>query len=240
MFLAPVRILIVEDELHIAEGLKLNLALQGYELEIAPDGRSALEKWMTWTPDMIILDIMLPVLDGYSILEKIRLEDEKIPILILTAKGELDDKLKGLSCGGDDYLTKPFHLEELLLRVECLTKRIHREQVPDTPDSYSFGNNKIDFIKAEASGVNGNKFRLTDQELKLLKLFVMNQGKPLSRNKLLKVGWGLSDTTVTRTVDNFMVRLRKYFEIDPKNPQYFQSLRSIGYMFCDSEAETLS
>ncbi len=225
------RILVVEDESHIAEGLKLNLTLSGYVVEIAVDGRDALDKWKSWNPDLIVLDIMLPVLDGFSVLQNIRLEDEAIPILILTAKSDPDDKVKGLSFGVDDYLTKPFHLEEFLLRIERLLKRARQESFPDDlPHEYEFGDNRINFKTAEAVGVGG-KFRLTEQEVKLLKLFVLNRGKPLPRNQLLKIGWGMSDRTNTRTVDNFIVRLRKYFEKDPKHPEFFISLRSVGYVF---------
>jgi len=233
------RILIIEDENHIAEGLKLNLSLQGYEVDIAPDGISGLQKAKEWGPDLIVLDIMLPGIDGFSVLQNIRLEDERIPILILSAKGTAKDKVLGLAGGADDYLTKPFDLEEFLLRVDRLLKRFfwYRNGADSSESNfsaleqtYSFGNNKIDFNLSQAFCRLG-KVNLTEQEVKLLKLFIVNRGKPLSRSKLLEIGWGYTQKTTTRTVDNFIVRLRKYFEDNPKKPEYFKSLRSIGYIF---------
>lgn len=233
------RILVIEDDQHIAEGLKLNLSLQGYEVNIAMNGTSGLQMWKTWAPDLIVLDIMLPGIDGLSILRNIRLEDEKLPILILSAKAETDYKVKGLSYGVDDYLTKPFSLEEFLLRVERLLKRASwSDKVAMTSSGTSaedaahvtFGKNKIDFETMTAHCRRG-KIRLTEQETKLLKLFVTNPGKPLSRGNLLQIGWGYTKGTSTRTVDNFIVRFRKYFEDNPKKPAYFISIRSIGYVF---------
>lgn len=233
-----IRILVVEDDTHIAEGLKLNLNMQGYDVQIAPDGVKALEIWKSYTPHIIILDIMLPGIDGFSVLQNIRLEDEKIPILVLSAKAAVDDKIQGLSFGVDDYLSKPFNLEEFLLRIKRLLKRsewnrgaeyrsLKEEEVPP---QYSFGGNTIDFQAGVAWGRKG-KISLTEQELKLLRLFIRNRNKPLSRNKILEIGWGYTGVMSTRTVDNFMVRLRKYFEKDPKNPQFFKSVRSVGYQF---------
>ncbi len=234
-----IRILVVEDEAHLAEGLKLNLSLKGYDVMIAPDGISALTAWKEWQPDLIVLDIMLPEIDGLSVLRNIRLEDERIPILILSARGEPDDRVKGFSYGVDDYLVKPFNLDEFLLRVDrLLTRGAWSQGGPDSgensmssiPRIYTFGNNRIDFETLEAHGPSG-PVSLTEQEVRLLKLFVANRGKPLSRRKLLEIGWGYTRGTATRTVDNFVVRLRKYFEPDPKTPVYFKSLRSVGYVF---------
>ncbi|MFO7716301.1 response regulator transcription factor [Desulfosarcina sp.] len=229
------RILIIEDDRHIAEGLKLNLTLQGYEVVIAADGVAGLTKWKEIGPDLVILDIMLPGIDGFSILQSIRLEDERLPILILSAKGDPDDRIKGLAFGVDDYLAKPFNLEELLLRVERLLKRVSWSQANSVPvlptfDTYHFGGNHIDF-KTNTARCRMGEISLTEQEAKVLKLFIANRGKPLSRDKLLQIGWGYSHKTTTRTVDNFIVRFRKYFEADSRNPVYFKSLRSIGYLF---------
>ncbi len=232
------RILIIEDEQHIAEGLKLNLMLQEYAVEIAYNGNEGLQRWREWKPDLIILDIMLPVLDGLSVLQSIRLEDERIPILILSARGGSHDKVRGLTYGGDDYLSKPFNLEEFMLRVERLLTRSswyasNGELSPagsPVPDVYTFGNNRINFETATAVCRKGI-IHLTEQEIKLLKLFVTNRGKPLSRAKLLEIGWGYTRATSSRTVDNFIVRLRKYFEENPREPVYFISLRSVGYVF---------
>ncbi|MDQ5987721.1 MAG: Alkaline phosphatase synthesis transcriptional regulatory protein PhoP [Syntrophus sp. SKADARSKE-3] len=233
------RILIIEDETHIAEGIKLNLSLQGYDVDIAADGVSGLQKWKAWQPHLVVLDIMLPGIDGFSVLQSIRLEDERLPILILSALGSSEDRVKGLSFGVDDYLAKPFNLEEFLLRVERLLARVswtdeaRREEgsgIQTIRELYVFGSNKIDFTTATAEGRMG-RIMLTEQEIKLLRLFIANRGKPLSRKLLLEIGWGYTGVTTTRTVDNFMVRLRRYFEEDPQRPVYFKSLRSIGYVF---------
>lgn len=231
------RILVIEDDIHIAEGLKLNLSLQGYDVRTAKDGVSGLSEWKEWRPHLVVLDIMLPGIDGLSILQNIRLEDERIPVLILSAKSEAQDRIMGLSCGVDDYLSKPFNLEEFLLRVERLLVRAswsikqERTGIKDRfSDVYRFGNNIIDFEKATAI-CRAGKVTLTEQEMKLLKLFIANKGKPLSRRKLLEIGWGYTGAVTTRTVDNFIVRFRKYFEIDPKKPVYFKSIRIIGYIF---------
>jgi DNA-binding response OmpR family regulator len=228
-------ILVIEDDAHIAEGLKLNLSLQGYEVVCAADGPSGLQMWKEVRPDLIVLDIMLPGIDGLSILQSIRLEDERLPVLILSAKAASGDKIKGLACGVDDYLAKPFNLEEFLLRVERLIKRAgwthNANQLNTSTDTvYSFGTNKIDFEKNMAECQQG-QVSLTEQEAKLLKLFIANRGKPLSRDTLLEIGWGYTRNVTSRTVDNFMVRLRKYFEVNPKEPKYFKSVRSIGYVF---------
>jgi len=233
------RILVIEDEKHIAEGLKLNLSLQGYEVFIASNGVAGLQAWKDNVPDLIVLDMMLPGIDGLSILKSIRLENQQIPILILSAKATVSDKIKGLSCGVDDYMTKPFNLEEFLLRVERLLARASWKKDPQPAEKmdegsaaaiYEFGENRIDFSRSVAQCKAG-KIVLTEQEVKLLKLFISHKGKPLSRKDKLKIGWGYSGVTTTRTVDNFIVRFRKYFEPDPKKPIYFRSLRSVGYVF---------
>jgi len=239
------RILLIEDEVHIAEGLKLNLELKGYHVRISPDGVSGLQDWKDWKPDLIVLDIMLPGIDGFSVLRNIRLDDDLVPILILSAKGDSEYKVKGFCCGVDDYLAKPFNLEEFLLRVERLLLRAARQDRSDAlkesdPTSqdpiYRFGSNSIDFDRLTAYGQTG-KIRLTEQEVKLLKLFISNRGKPVSRSQILEIGWGYPRGMKTRTVDNFIVRFRKYFEDNPKKPVFFKSLRSVGYVF-DHETES--
>ena len=228
------RILVVEDEAHIAEGLRLNLTLQGYIVELAASGAEALTAWDQCRPDLVLLDIMLPGIDGLSVLERIRLDDDRIPVLILSARGASVDRVKGLAAGADDYLPKPFNLDELLLRIERLLSRSTWRQQEDTAADpsqvFTFGANRIDFGTAEARCRQG-KVRLTEQELKLLKLFVRFRGQPLSREKILQIGWGYSGRMTTRTVDNFIVRFRKYFEADPRQPCHFISLRAVGYLF---------
>ena len=230
------QILIIEDDLHIAEGLQLNLKLNGYQVSVAPDGPSGLQQWKLLQPDLVVLDIMLPGIDGFSVLRNIRLEDERIPILILSAKGDMENKIQGLTYGVDDYLSKPFNLDEFLLRVERLLlrgdwSRGHGPASVVVPETYVFAGNRINFATATASGTGGHLIHLTEQEVKLLKLFVANQGKPLSRSKLLEIGWSYTGRVTSRTVDNFVVRMRKYFEKNPKKPIHFKSLRSVGYIF---------
>ncbi len=232
------RILIIEDEAHIAEGLALNLTLKGYAARTAASGMEGLQAWKAWRPDLIVLDIMLPGMDGFSVLRHIRLDDERLPVLILSARSELEDKVKGFSFGVDDYLAKPFHLEEFLLRVERLLFRAPQPgpglygagERSATLQVYTFGANRIDFGAATAQGRRG-RIDLTDLEVKLLKLFVTHRGRPITRGQLLEIGWGYDRRTRTRTVDNFIVRFRKYFEPDPRRPIYFKSLRSVGYVF---------
>jgi len=235
------RILIIEDDAHIAEGLKLNLSLQGYEATIAGNGTEGLRMWKEYNPHVIVLDVMLPGLDGLAVLRHIRVEDEKLPVLILSAKGTPDDRIKGFSYGVDDYLAKPFHLEEFLLRIERLLTRASwnrdrhgnagvGQEEPGETQRYAFGGNTIDFTTLTSVCRQGT-IQLTEQEARLLRIFIANRGKPLSRKILLEVGWGYSGVTTTRTVDNFIVRLRRYFEDDPQNPIYFRSLRSVGYRF---------
>jgi two-component system, OmpR family, alkaline phosphatase synthesis response regulator PhoP len=236
------RILIIEDDVHIAEGLKLNLSLQGYDAMIALDGTSGLQKWKDWQPHLVVLDIMLPGIDGFSVLQNIRLADERIPILILSAKGAPEDKVRGLSYGVDDYMSKPFSLDEFLLRVERLLTRVSWSRGKSisgeaAPQIYVFGGNRINFETYTAQCKAG-EVTLTEQEVRVLKLFIANRGKPLSRKQLLEIGWGYTGFTTTRTVDSFMVRFRKYFEDDPQHPRYFKSLRSVGYVFNPSEEET--
>jgi len=235
------RILVVEDETHLAEGLKLNLSLKGCDVMIAADGIAALQAWKEWRPHLIVLDIMLPEIDGLSVLRKIRLEDERMPILILSARGDPDERVKGFSYGVDDYLVKPFNLDEFLLRVDRLLTRgawsqegsdSGEESMSSLPRVYTFGDSRIDFQTLKAHGPSGH-MTLTEQEARLLRLFILNRGRPLSRRKLLEIGWGYTGGTTTRTVDNFIVRLRKYFEPDPRKPLYFKSLRSVGYVFDD-------
>ena len=232
------RILVIEDEIHIADGIRLNLTLQGYEVAVAHDGIEGIETWRSWHPDLIVLDIMLPMIDGFSILKTIRQEDEKIPVLILSARGDTKDKVKGLKYGVDDYLAKPFDLEEFLLRVAGLLKKKAWYDPPEKKgahtlfegDSYTFGENCIDFLTFRADCAAG-QIVLTEQEVTLLRIFISHKGLPLSREMLLNAGWGYARDTSTRTVDNFIVRFRKYFEPKPKKPIYFKSRRSVGYIF---------
>ena len=232
------RILLIEDDAHIAEGIALNLTLEEYEVKVAGNGIQGLAAWKDWCPHLIVLDLMLPGMDGMEVLKNIRLEDERLPILILSAKGDSSDKIGGFVDGVDDYMTKPFILEEFLLRIKRLLIRDQWQQEQGASlvghstgqKPYSFGANTIDFSTGLAQCRSGT-IQLTEQEIKLLKLFIVNKGKPLSRSKLLEIGWGYSKGTSTRTVDNYIVRFRRYFEEDARNPNYFKSRRSLGYIF---------
>jgi len=236
--MASKRILVIEDEEHIAEGLRLNLSMAGYEVKTSATGILGLEAWKQWRPDLIVLDIMLPGIDGFSVLRSIRLEDERLPVLILSARGDADDKIRGLTYGVDDYMAKPFNLQEFLLRVKRLLERafppaqntVPGAALPGQEKSVCFGCNQVD-LEARIARTAQGEIRLSEQEVKLLKLFFQNKGRPLSRKEILEVGWGYSGSTDTRTVDNFLVRFRKYFEADPKKPRHFKSMRSLGYVF---------
>lgn len=227
------RILVVEDDLHLAEGLKLNFSLAGYEVDLAASGLAALAAYRERRPDLMLLDVMLPGMDGFSVLQNVRLSDSRLPILILSARGQATDKIRGLSMGVDDYMAKPFHLAELMLRVERLLERAdHRaaDALENAPEVREFGGNRVDLANYSASCKAGT-ITLSEQEARLLRLFFANPGKPMSRSELLELAWGVSGKSSTRTVDNFLVRFRKYFEEDPKSPRFFKSLRSVGYVF---------
>lgn len=235
---AKAKILVVEDEEHIAEGIKLNLELTGYEVQVAPNGLIGVEKWKTFKPNLIVLDIMMPEMDGHKVLEIIRKSDARLPILILSAKNESVDKVKAFKGGVDDYLGKPFSLDEFLLRIERLlirsewsadNEKIDDGLVHDEP-VMSFGENKVFLGELRAETTDGEVF-LTEQEVKLLRLFSQHPNLPLKRQELLEAGWGYTQEVNTRTLDNFMVRFRKYFEPNPKKPIYFQSIRGVGYLW---------
>lgn len=223
------KILIVEDEKHIAEGLKLNLELQGHRVFLARDGEEGLEMWREISPDLTVLDLMLPRRDGHSLLVEMRKNNDRAPILILSAKNEIKDKVKSFTLGVDDYLSKPFDLDEFLLRVGRLLTQSSWYQ-RKLEEEYIFGVNRVHFAIGKAWH-GESEVKLTEHELKVLKLLIENEGRPITRSELLEKGWGYDGEIHTRTVDNFMVRFRKYFENDPKNPKHFKSLRSVGYAF---------
>lgn len=228
-----IKILLAEDEETLAIGLEYNLTEEGYKVFWAKDGKKALELFNKEDFDLIILDIMLPYFNGFEIAEKVRAKSPQMPILMLTARTGIADKVKGLELGADDYMTKPFHLNELLLRIRGMLKRKnwYREVITNQP-VYSFGDAEINFENFNCSK-GKNKFRLTQQEAIVLKYLIENKGKIVSRKELLENVWHLNPEVETRTVDNFIVRLRKYFEDDPSNPVYIKSVRSAGYLFED-------
>ncbi|MDF2190756.1 response regulator transcription factor [Paraflavitalea sp. CAU 1676] len=227
-------ILLVEDEENLHEALKLNLELEGYEVTSAFTGSEALQKVQDEYFDLLILDVMLPELDGIAVTETIRVQNNEVPILILSAKNASSDRVLGLKKGADDYLTKPFNLEELLLRVQKLIdknkKMLDKDSVGDT---YSFGDNVIDFKAQEATTKDGERIQLSKKEAMLLKLLIENKNEVVPREKILQTVWGYNVYPTTRTIDNFILNFRKYFEADSRNPEYFHSVRGVGYKYTE-------
>ncbi|MCA0425817.1 MAG: response regulator transcription factor [Bacteroidetes bacterium] len=229
------RILLVEDELSLQHALKLNLELEGYFVHVCGTGTEAVKTFREQKFDLVVLDIMLPEMDGLMVCENIRLYDNNIPVLFLSAKNTAEDRIQGLKKGADDYLTKPFELEELILRVQKLlekSKQIKHANTGKIPKIFHFGENWINFESHEAHGVQG-PFELTKKELLLMRLLIENKNQVVSREHILKVVWDYTVIPNTRTIDNFVLALRKYFEKDPKLPVYIQSARGIGYRFSD-------
>ena len=227
------RILLVEDEEHLIDAIKLNLELEEYTVKIAEDGKKAIDLWENQRFDLILLDIMLPNVDGLTVCETIRLKDSEIPILILSAKGSSTDRIQGLKAGADDYLLKPFNLEELLLRIQILIKKGEklRQNRSEVDEKFNFGLNSINFTTYEFEGVNDQKGQLTAREIQLLKLLIERKNEVVSRDTILELIWGVDVYPSTRTIDNYLLNFRKYFEDDPKSPKFFYSVRGIGYKF---------
>ena len=227
-------ILLVEDEENLHEALKLNLELEGYEVTSAKDGAAALSSFQSEYFDLIILDVMLPEMDGISVTETIRLNNNEVPILILSAKNSSADRVLGLKKGADDYLTKPFNLEELLLRIHKLIDKNKKLQDKSTiGNTYSFDSNTIDFKAQEAVTKSGQKIQLSKKETMLLKLLIENKNEVVPREKILQVVWGYNVYPTTRTIDNFILNFRKYFEEDSRNPKFFHSVRGVGYKYSE-------
>jgi two-component system alkaline phosphatase synthesis response regulator PhoP len=225
-------ILVVEDEESLREALKLNLELENYEITTADNGPAVLKLVKNEYFDLIILDIMLPDMDGITVCETIRMQHNDVPILFLSARNTSADRVEGLKKGGDDYITKPFNLEELLLRVDKLIVKNKKIREPQAvADVYEFDGCQIDFAAHECVDKNGNKQELSKKEAALLKLLVENEGDVVSREHILQVVWGYNVYPTTRTIDNFILNFRKYFEGDSRNPKHFHSVRGIGYKF---------
>ena len=227
-------ILLVEDEENLHEALKLNLELEGYEVTSAFDGAAALKAVSNEYFDLIILDVMLPEMDGITVTETIRLSNNDVPVLILSARNSSADRVLGLKKGADDYLTKPFNLEELLLRVyKLINKNKKLQDKSSLGDQYEFGNNQVDFKAQEATSFNGEKIQLSKKETMLLKLLIENKNEVVPREKILQSVWGYNVYPTTRTIDNFILNFRKYFEEDSRNPRYFHSVRGVGYKYSE-------
>jgi two-component system, OmpR family, alkaline phosphatase synthesis response regulator PhoP len=230
----PAKILIVEDEPTLAEMLEFNLSAEGYSVSIATDGELALEKWRLEQPDLVLLDVMLPKLSGYDVCRQARLEGLRTGVLFLSAKGEANDRISGLEAGGDDYLSKPFHLRELLLRVATILRRqswFTATLEPDQKSSFEFAGHQIDFAAWTIKLENGHLETLGEREAMILKLFVENSNRVVSRNEILDRIWGEDNYPSSRTVDNFIVRLRRILEPDPSTPKYLHTVWGVGYRF---------
>ncbi|MBN1558720.1 response regulator transcription factor [candidate division KSB1 bacterium] len=228
------KILIVEDEESLAIGLQFNLEAEGYQVVCAHDGKEALNLFPTEPFDLVILDVMLPYYDGFQITEKIRASSPQLPILMLTARAKVEEKVRGLETGADDYMIKPFHLDELLARVKAMLRRKawYQKSMNEQP-VFTFGENMINFATLDCQS-RGNKFKLTPHEAMMMKYFIERENKIVSRKELLENVWDISSEVETRTVDNFVVRLRKYFEPNPQKPVFITSVRSAGYIFSSS------
>lgn len=223
------KILIIEDEEDLVKGLKLNLQGEGYEVEWAFDGREGLLQAQEAAPDLIILDIMLPKMNGLEVCRELRQKNIGIPIIMLTAKGEEIDKVVGLEVGADDYLTKPFSIRELLARIKALLRRANREE-KSVPKVYRFGDVEIDFATFKIRR-KGEEFELTSLEVEILKHLISHQGKVVTREALLDKVWGYDKFPTTRTIDNHILKLRKKIEDDPSHPRHIFSVYGEGYRF---------
>jgi len=239
------RILVVEDEPHIADGLRFNLEAEGHEVTVTGDGEQALALLVDeqMPMDVVILDVMLPGKDGFETAAELRAAGQYVPILMLTARGRADDVLRGLEAGADDYLAKPFELTILLARVNGLLRRRRwNEQETLAPgeapsDSYTFAGRVLDFGAMEVRA-NGRSFRLTQMESDLLRYLVQHPGQAVSRGAILENVWDLHESTDTRAIDNFIVRLRRYIEDKPAAPRYLLTVRGVGYRFVPEGTES--
>lgn len=245
------RILVVEDEEHLARGLKFNLEAEGYKTQVAADGETALDLLLNERAafDVLVLDIMLPGKDGFVVASELRKANHYIPLLMLTARDRPEDVLKGFASGADDYLPKPFDLAILLARIRSLLRRrewagalltdpptdtrVAEAKLAESPrefDVYAFAEKEVDFGALELRA-HGKMYRLTLMEAELLRHLIANAGKVVSRKQVLEQVWGLREDTDTRAIDNFIVRLRKYIEKDPAKPQHLLTVRGVGYRF---------
>ncbi len=229
------RILLAEDEASLRDLIALNLDLEGYTVQAVGNGKAALLKAQNERFDLLILDVMMPELDGFSVCEAVRLENQEVPILFLTALNAANDRVKGLKLGADDYLNKPFHLEELLLRVKSLVQRgLDRKNKQVGLIHYAFSGNEINFSAYSALTWKGETLKLSQRETQLLKLLIERKDEVISRKQILEKVWGYDIYPSTRTIDNFILSFRKYFEKDFRNPRFFESIRGVGYRFTEN------
>jgi DNA-binding response OmpR family regulator len=224
-------VLIVEDEQHLAEGLRFNLEAEGYAVEVVDTGEAAVDRLLARTDrrfDLVVLDVMLPGKDGFTVVSELREAKQFVPVLILTARGRPEDVLKGFAAGADDYLPKPTELAILLARIRGLLRR--SEWLRRPPERYTFAGRTIDFGTLELR-VGDRTLPLTLMEANLLRYLINREGTAVSRKSMLEEVWGLREDTDTRAIDNFIVRLRRYIEVDPSRPKHLLTVRSVGYRF---------
>ena len=221
-------IIVIEDDVSILRGLKDNLKFEGYEVQSATDGHEGLKLAMDGSPDLLLLDIMLPGINGYDICRKVKEQKPELPIIMITARGKEVDKVAGLDLGADDYLTKPFSIPVLMARIRAVLRRV--VNAAPVPDQYSFGNVTLDFKKFQAY-VNGKEIHLSAREYAILKVFVEHAEEVIHRHLLLDEVWGYESYPTTRTVDNYILDLRKKLEEDPSCPKHIMSIRGAGYKF---------
>ncbi|MCK5378723.1 MAG: response regulator transcription factor [Acidobacteria bacterium] len=229
--MATARILIVDDEVPLTNLLCQTFENEGFEVAMARDGIDCMNKVSSFRPDAILMDIMMPKLDGLEVCRRIRATGSRVPILFLTAKDSDADRLLGLKLGADDYMAKPFLLEELILRIRGIFRRQEwYRSKPEEQETFRFGSNEVNFLTYEAT-TKGKTIPLTEKECMLIKLLAERKNQVVSREEILERVWGYRFSTSSRTIDNFIVRLRKYFEDDPKNPRFIHSVRGVGYRF---------
>lgn len=222
------RILVVEDDAHLADGLRINLELEGYEPLLAGSGEEGLEIWKRGGVELILLDVMLPGMDGFEVCRRVRHEGDRVPILFLTARSAGQDRIRGLDMGGDDYITKPFDLAELLARVKSLFRRQDWFRGQETPQTLTIGRAEVNLRTYQAVTGDG-PVELKEKEAMILRLLVEQDGEPVSRETILDRVWGFGAYPTTRTVDNFILSLRKIVETDPRNPQHILTVHGVGY-----------
>ena len=236
------RILVVEDDLHLAEGMAENMRAEGYAADTAYDGRDGLARALASDYDLLILDVMLPQMDGFSVCRELRQAGKNTPVLFLTARGDPQDRVRGLEAGGDDYLTKPFHLDEFLLRVKAILRRWdwYKQSLskPASDGVLNFAGNEVNFRTFRAKSGDGSFHDLTEKEAMILKVLSEHPGDVVTRDDLLEKVWGYEAFPSTRTVDNFILRLRKVFERTPHEPRHFLTVRGVGYRFLPEGEES--